>query len=304
MWIMLALAAAAAATAREAIIKSAMRPGDELPVSLILMGTTGLLLAPLALTAIASPGYLPQLLRPYGSAGPASSGFWWALAVSGVINAAAAVMIARAVHVSDLSLVSPLQSTTPAFMVVAGFLILGERPDGSGLAGILLIVLGAWILNVERRGAGGWGGPLRALVHDRGARLFLGVALIYGISASVDKVGVRASSPALWAASLHVTAALILALATVRAGGLADLRRVRSAAGPRLVLAGGVLALGATAQMAALPLTLAAYVIAVKRTSVLMSVVAGGAFFGEREWRRRLAGAAVMLLGLGLITLL
>lgn len=48
---------------------------------------------------------------------------------------------------------------------------------------------------------------------------------------------------------------------------------------------------------------LAAYVIAVKRTSVLFAVLFGRMLFGEPSSETRLLGAAVMLAGLLLITL-
>ncbi|MCK4555658.1 MAG: hypothetical protein KAT83_03550 [Candidatus Aenigmarchaeota archaeon] len=50
-------------------------------------------------------------------------------------------------------------------------------------------------------------------------------------------------------------------------------------------------------------LTLAAYVIAVKRTNTLFSVVFGAIFFKEKNIRGRLLGAALMVLGVAIISL-
>jgi drug/metabolite transporter (DMT)-like permease len=56
-------------------------------------------------------------------------------------------------------------------------------------------------------------------------------------------------------------------------------------------------------QMLALQLTLVSYVIAIKRAGMLLSVVLGAVFFGERNLRRRLLGAALMSAGVALVLL-
>jgi drug/metabolite transporter (DMT)-like permease len=52
---------------------------------------------------------------------------------------------------------------------------------------------------------------------------------------------------------------------------------------------------------AAIGMTKVAYMLAVKRSSLLASVVVGRVFFGERGLRRRLPGAAIMLWGVALL---
>ena len=54
---------------------------------------------------------------------------------------------------------------------------------------------------------------------------------------------------------------------------------------------------------AALALTQVAYMVAVKRSSLLVSVIIGRVFFEERGLRRRLPGAAIMFAGVLLIGL-
>lgn len=285
----LALVAALAAAARETLIKRAMRAGEgaAIAIAFTISAITAAVLLPIGL-ARGVPGLAP--------------GFVVALIVSGSINALAAVLIARAVHASDLSLVSPLQTTTPLFMVLTGWVLLRELPDARGVAGIIVIVFGAYVLNLRERSTA-LSAPFRALAAERGARLFLLVAALFAVSATVDKIGVVSSSPLFWAGSVNAFAAAALAPALLLYRRTTTLRRVLATAPALLVAAGLITALGLAAQMAALPLTLAVYVIAVKRTSVLFSVLAGAIVFGERATARRLAGAAIMLAGLLLVTL-
>ncbi len=53
--------------------------------------------------------------------------------------------------------------------------------------------------------------------------------------------------------------------------------------------------------MWAIHLITAAYMIAVKRTSLIFSVIYGKLIFKETEITQRLAGASLMMLGVGLI---
>ena len=55
--------------------------------------------------------------------------------------------------------------------------------------------------------------------------------------------------------------------------------------------------------MTAISLTLVTYVIAIKRTSVIMSVLWGAIIFKEKGIKERLVGAVIMVLGVVLIVL-
>jgi drug/metabolite transporter (DMT)-like permease len=285
VWLILALLAAAGTAAREVYVKRARRAVDEFAVVFWAAAGAGALLLPIALWEGAGLG----------------PGFWRALAVLGGINVAAALLIARAVHHSDLSLVAPLKSLTPLFMLVTAPVLIGEHATPTGVAGVAVIVAGAYLLSEPRDG--GILAPYRALFRDAGAREMLVVALIFSVSAVVDKVGVLASGPFAWAAALNLLVAGVV-------GPVALLRRCRGAAGPggaagvRGDLAGAALvtAIALAAQMAAITMTAAAYVIAVKRTSVLFAVLAGGVVFGERGTRRRAVAALIMVAGFALVT--
>ncbi len=295
VWLILALVAALGTAGREILVKRARRAADEYVVVSWAAAGAGVLLLPFALRAADGPG----------------AGFWRALLVSGVINAVAALLIARAVYRSDLSLVAPLKSLTPVFMLVTAPLLIGEHVSAAGVAGVVVIVAGAYLLS-EPVGVGVLA-PYRALLRDRGAREMLLVAVIFSVSAVVDKVGVLASGPYTWAAALNAFVAAAVgpvALARARRGGRGGPPERGAAAAPDEAppyadLAGAALvtAVALAAQMTAITMTAAAYVIAVKRTSIFFAVLAGGAFFGESATPRRAVAAAIMLAGFTLVTL-
>jgi len=89
------------------------------------------------------------------------------------------------------------------------FSILNEIPSAWGIVGILLIVLGSYMLNLKEASKG-FLGPFKALLSNTGARLMLFVAFIWSITSNVDKIGLRNSSPLFWALILNLTMAAIL----------------------------------------------------------------------------------------------
>ena len=232
--------------------------------------------------------------------------FWVAGAVSLGVNLVAWPMFVRSVQISDVSLVMPLVALTPAFVLLVEFLVLGASPTTWGLAGIALIVLGAYVLNVRvrREAPGGWWAavsqPIRSLVSDRGAVMMLIVAAMWSVSATVEKITVTSASPAFYLTFLSV--GFSLAFLPVLAWKLENpVRQVRTNV---IVLTGAGLLTAAmlVAQMQALETTpLVNYVVAIKRAGMLVSVVIGWLWFGEKNIGPRMAGAALMIAGVFLI---
>jgi len=229
--------------------------------------------------------------------------FGAAVLVSGGVNVVAAVLVARAYQTSDLSLVTPLRGLTPVFTLLVAALVLAEIPSWLGAVGVVTITAGTYLLATAVRGADAIG-PLRALWADRGARAMLLVALLYGVSSTYDKVGTLASSPLVWALTLQGTIAVVTGTWVLRSE---ERRRALAELGRGGWIAAGVTgaatALMLAAQMTALTVGLAGYVIAVKRTSILFTVLAGGLLFGERHLGARLLAAAVVVGGVVMLSL-
>ena len=225
--------------------------------------------------------------------------FWVPFAVSLGINLIAWPMFVRSVRLSDISLVMPLLAFTPVFVLGIEYLILAETPGWWGLAGILLITFGAYVLNVER-GISGVFDPVRAVVSDRGAVYMLFVAAIWSISATVEKLTVTYSSPSFYLTA-WATGFVVLFVPVLRTVGDADLSEFRRH-WPVLAGAGGLTGAMALFQMAAIRQTpLVNYVISIKRAGMVVSVLLGWWLFDESNIGFRLVGAVLMVVGVGLI---
>lgn len=245
---------------------------------------------------------LPFLLPLLPAALPVKLGaaFWPALVVGAGLNILAALLYMEAIRASDLSLSVPLVTFTPLFLLVTSPLLLREIPDLSGIFGVLLIVSGAYLLNIAKLHDGP-AAPLHALFKERGARLMLLVALIWSLTANIDKIGLQNSSPLLWATAINAAIALgMLPLVLLR------LRRPQvSRQWPWrwLLLVGLCGGLTTLCQMLAISLTQVPYVIAVKRLSILFTTLYGLLLLREKGLRERLTGTLVMLAGVIVLAL-
>jgi drug/metabolite transporter (DMT)-like permease len=289
-WSLLALGTACCTTAGDLALRALLRQGFTVRLGL---GLSCCLTALLALPLL--------LVWPSPLDGRA---LLVALLASGLVNALAFWAYGRGVARGDFSLALPLLNLSPLVLLGSGWLLLGERPGPIAAAGVVVLVFGALLL---RSGAG----PGRQLWHVPGAPEMLLTAVLWGIGASIDKLGVRSGGGLLWVAALHAVVGLPLLLPALLAG---DQRRLRGAlpapASPwwrrrvPLLLAVALLALvGTSLQMEALQSTDVVHVVAIKRLSTLLGSLAGVVWLGEPGGALRLPAAGLMFSG-ALIVLL
>jgi drug/metabolite transporter (DMT)-like permease len=249
------------------------------------------LVAAVVMWAMAAPGLLAGV-----RVAPA---FWALLPVCVALGAASTLLYYSALSRSDLSLVAPLGTTTVLWAALFAAVLLGQVPRPVVLVGALAIVLGGYVLGTSTSGApGSVLAPLLALARDRGARLMLAACLLSGLNALVDRLGVHASSAPLWAASV-ITGWLLIFLPRLhhrgRMGALTQLpwRWV--------ALVGGVAATGSVAYAWSVAHLDVAVAVALKQTSILLSVLLGSALLGEGRLVLRLSGATLVALGAALV---
>jgi uncharacterized membrane protein len=156
---------------------------------------------------------------------------------------------------------------------------LKEIPSAAGFAGVALVALGSWVLYAGHGGSGTK--PLRRLVRERGSRLMFAVALIFSVTSAFGKVGVRHSSAGFFGPAYVAALAICLALVeTARGRGRALLSGLKP---NRWFIAIGVgVAAMTILHFAALERTQVGYMVAVKRSGLLASVILGRVFFDRK----------------------
>ncbi|MEB3275248.1 MAG: EamA family transporter [Prochlorothrix sp.] len=319
-WFPFALTTAFFTACQDLFSKKSLRVVDPLVVTVWLSTLSALLLGGMA-WGLGIPDLQP--------------GFWTVLVANGSLNSLAFLTYNRALQVGDLSLTAPIVAFSPLFFFITSPLIVAEYPTRSDLLGCVLVVAGSYGLNWDARRQGFWA-PLRALWTQPGSRLMLGVALIWSVTANLDKAGVLRSSPIFWVFAVYGYMALTLGGLLIGQRLLAPRLRPRVAqpdpghdctnlpwaepaletvlnpdavsasASPRaiwpyLVIMTLCSTLAVAIQMYALTLTLVVRVIAVKRLSTLIGVVFGVVFLREGGLRHRLLGAAIMVAGVAVL---
>lgn len=283
MWLLLGLVTALATSSRDALLKHGF--SHLTPVE---MG-----LYPICASFPLFVGSLFFVPPP-----PDDPRFWLGLAGSIPLNAVAYFLYMKAIKVSPLSLTVPFLSFTPVFLTVTGYIGLGEEVSGGGVAGILLILAGSYALNMD------FGRlhplePVRAVFRERGSRIMLAVSFIYACTTVFDKMAIVHSSPLTYGAYFYIFFSplvfIILCAAKMIPKGF--LRRERFKA----LATGGLLFVEAMSHVLALSLANAAYMIAIKRQSILFSVLYGRLLFRESHMVARLSGTGLMVAGAALI---
>jgi len=230
-----------------------------------------------------------------------SQSFWKTIAILYPLETIAILCYMEAIRISPLSLTVPYLAFTPAFIILTGYVILGEKLSTAGTFGIFLIVCGSYFLNLSLARYGFWH-PLKAIFKERGSVLMLLVAFIYAFTSVLLKVAIKHSERFFFAIFYYGFLGIFVALALTLFCRQTPWTVFKNAPkGASLVSISQAVA--AVCHVWAISLAPAAYMIAVKRLSVLFGVVIGGIFFGEKAFGERLFGAILMLAGVFLIAL-
>ena len=225
------------------------------------------------------------------------------MAASAVFEALYFYSIAQAYRHGDLSVVYPLaRGTAPLFLLVWSTLFLSDRITLGGAAGIVVIALGLYLINLPRLGA--WSQPLRSL-SQTGPRWALLAGLCISLYTLIDRFGIRLLDPLLYTyLALWLTVALMTPI-TLREVGWPGLRAELGASRWSSALAGATTMTAYAVVLYAMQAgTPASYAGAVREISVVLGVIAGVLLLKEHGTTMRVVGALCVAAGVAVIALL
>jgi drug/metabolite transporter (DMT)-like permease len=113
--------------------------------------------------------------------------FWWPLLIIWfVLYPTQTYLYYYALREGEFSSISALSALLPAFNVVTSFIIIGEKPSLTGLAGIIAIVIGAYLTLSKGK----------SKFHFAKPEFFMVAMLIcVAIGSTLDKVSIAVSTP-------------------------------------------------------------------------------------------------------------
>lgn len=227
--------------------------------------------------------------------------FWWMFLVSLPINWLAYILYLYAIKLSPISLTVPFLSFTPAFMILTGFITLGETINLWGGIGIGMIVTGSYVLNLNKAKQG-LIKPFTALLHEKGSWIMLIVAFIFSLAAVIGKKAILHSSPLFFSffffLLFNITILIWLFAANKTSWQQIFLKNKKG------IWLGSLLVVHVSCHALAISMATAVYMIAVKRSSILISVFLSWIILKEAKMKSRGLGTLCMFAGVLLITLL
>lgn len=286
-WLVITLLCALALAGSDAVAKKSLAHLDIRSLTLIRLGFAGLLMLPMAFR------------EPFPDV---PSDFWIWLAILVPAEIIAMVFYMKAIRDYPLSLTVPYLAFTPVFAIFTSQWLLGEQISLYGFIGIILIIAGAWLLNVPETGKVSIYKilePFKSIYRNRGSRYMLLAAVIYSLTASGGKYAMS-YMPASQFGSFYFASVGLVAILIFSRTAIGDIRRNLL---PSFFVA-ALMAIMVYLHFMALDLVEVAYMISVKRTSMLFGIIFGVLFFKERHLAMHLFAASMMLAGVFVIAVL
>jgi len=225
--------------------------------------------------------------------------FWLCILIGLPLEVFALYCYMKALKASPISLSVPFLAFTPGFIILTGWMLLGEKISAGGFWGIVLIIAGAYCLNISKAKYGILG-PLRAIFTEPGSRLMLFVSFIYAFTSTIGKLAINHSNPYFFGIIYNVafTALMFVFLPlAVKTGPRKDLTKKPFIG----LILGIIVSVAIFSHVLAISMTNVAYMISLKRTSLLFGVIYGALLSKEEKIAERLTGAAIMITGVFLI---
>ncbi len=228
--------------------------------------------------------------------------FWKFVFVVSILDTIAAVIYYKALSMSEISLLAPISSFNPAFTLIFATIFLHENPTPIKLIGILLIIIGAYLLNVDQIRAGIFK-PIAKLLSDKGVKLFLISNLIWGMTPILQKKAIFETTPNIPVAVPTIETVFIIIFLLPFLFKMKNPKKYVNVNLKWLLAYGSLASIGQFAALTAFSLNNVAYVTAVFKLSALFSIILGAVLFKEHHIQERFLGAFVMVIGTILIAL-
>jgi drug/metabolite transporter (DMT)-like permease len=261
------------------------------------------------------------LTIPFTGGFQLTHGMWWPIVATGVLNIGIMYGSMRARALEDVSLVTPIASTTPALVIITSMFILGELPSRTGWIGIWLLVAGTYVLNIqdvrqklsERVGAkqaSSWFArtvktyfaPFFFLGKSRGVQWAFFACMLGAFSLNYDALVARRTNIGFGVGCVLLIAGagnLVIALKRREFRGIKPVAAFRKSFGIGVLYAAALFVTNYGYRHAIVP-----YVGTMKRIQIPLTIILAYFILGERKsFSDRLMGGILMALGAVLISI-
>ncbi len=229
------------------------------------------------------------------------SQFWLYGILGGIAGALGNGFLIKALHTGDLSVLGPINSYKSVVGMIVSFFLLGELPNGWGLAGIALIIYGSYFVLDTAAERFSW-----RLLQRPEIKFRIWAMILTAIEAVFVKKVILLSSPTLafltwcWFGALFSFLLLFLNRVSIAV----ELSKLKAGDGLEylsLITCIGIMQLTTNYAFDHMPV---GYALSLFQLSTVISVLLGYRIFRERDIRKKLLGAGIMIAGSVVIILM
>jgi len=223
--------------------------------------------------------------------------------LSGFVHFIYWYFLTKALEKGDLSLIYPIMRSSPALVLIFSIIILGENVSALGVAGILLVAIGVYIINMESLVFFELFRPFRAMTRDRAIQFaFLTLFSVAGYTL-VDKLAVSQMHPVVFA-YIYPWISLSLFSSYIFKVKPNDVLKKEWRTHKGSILICGVLSIfGYFLILVAFTMERMSYVAGLRQLSIVFAVLLGGQILKEKNKRIRIAASIIIFIGAYLITI-
>lgn len=227
--------------------------------------------------------------------------FWLFSVCGGIAGAIGNGFLVKALQGGELSVLGPINAYKSVVGIIIGIFLLGEIPNIWGIAGIALIIYGSYFILDTTEDKFTW-----ALVKRKEIRYRIWAMILTAIEAVFVKKVILVSSPVIsfiswcWFGALFSFFLLLLNRTIIKGPAkrmtFADVQKYLY-----LVICIGIMQFTTNYAFLNMPV---GYALSLFQLSTIISVLLGHRIFKEKDIRKKLAGAAIMIVGSVVIILL
>lgn len=221
-------------------------------------------------------------------------GLFWVTSICGAVSF---LLIAKALRHMELSSAVPFFVLGPLFTFIVAYFILGETVNFIQLIGVLLILIGAYALEIKGHD---FLSPFKEFNKSKYLHYMFWSAIIYGFSSTFDRtlMTVYDIEPFAYIPLMHFLIAVnMIALLSFFHDGYKDIELGFQRAGWWILLVALITVSYRLSQITAISMAAVGLVVSIKRLSILFTIFLGGRLYHEHNLGKKLIWSFVMIMG-------
>jgi len=226
------------------------------------------------------------------------------LFIKTVLSAAAFLFVMLSIKNLELSEALPLLAISPGLVAVLAFFFIGDVLSVFEWIGIFLIVIGTYVLELKKNGAGFFA-PFKTLFKSSKYGYVLGAVALFTITSLMDRILLKRYNlpPYTFMAYQQLFYGIIFffVILSKRKSAVTSFKFLNKETWLLIITVAVFTVVYRYTQIAAIKLAPVGLVLAVKRLSILIAIIIGGKLFNEQNLTKRVIAAVIILVGISML---